>query len=89
MLMLLPSVFAVLVNHLHLRVTECPHEVLRVERESPHRAGPGPWGPFVCYNGYHVRIQNFKVDLGDGLLEAVFCGNAVVQSLVRILNGAD
>lgn len=50
------SVFAVLVDHLHFGVAECPHDVLGVEGEGPHGAGPGPRGPFFRYDSHRFRI---------------------------------
>lgn len=85
----LPAVFAVLVDHLHLRVAENPHQVLGVELQRPHRAGPAPRGPLVSHGSHHLRVQHLEIDLGQGLLEAVLCGDAVVQPPVAVLHRAN
>lgn len=54
------------------------------------RAGPSPRRLlFVCQHAHHGLAQHAQADLGDGAFEAVFGGQAVVQTLVGELDGAD
>ena len=53
-------------------------------------AGPGPGRLlFVRQHAHHCLAQHPQADLGDGALEAVLGGQAVVEALVRHLDGAD
>lgn len=53
-------------------------------------AGPGPGRlPFVRQHAHHCLAQHPQADLGDGALEVVLGGQAVVEALVGHLDGAD
>lgn len=55
-----------------------------------HRAGPGPRRLLlVRQHAHHGLAQHAQADLGDGAFEAVLGGQAVVEALVRQLDGAD
>ena len=44
---------------------------------------------FVRQHAHHGLAQHSQADLGDGALEAVLGGQAVVEALVGQLDGAD
>lgn len=55
-----------------------------------HRAGPGPRRLLlVRQHAHHGLAQHAQADLGDGAFEAVLGCQAVVEALVRQLDGAD
>lgn len=81
----LPPLFAVLLHGQAFRGTEGREQGLGVQG-----AGPRPRGLLlVRQHAHHGLAQDAQADLGDGALEAVLRGQAVVEALVGQLDGAD